>query len=63
MAQSVARILGKDEVGGSSPLGSSEKRSFEAWLFERLFCGSGFENKAASYQSRLPMASSVSMAI
>ena len=25
LAQSVARILGKDEVGGSSPLGSSEK--------------------------------------
>ena len=26
LAQSVARILGKDEVGGSSPLGSSDKR-------------------------------------
>lgn len=25
LAQSVARVLGKDEVGGSSPLGSSEK--------------------------------------
>lgn len=38
LAQSVARILGKDEVGGSNPLGSFVKKGFsEQWALEGLF--------------------------
>ena len=34
MAQSVARILGKDEVTGSNPVSSSKKKSrTKVWLF------------------------------
>ena len=33
MAQLVARILGKDEVGGSSPLGSLEGIQLDAFFF------------------------------
>ena len=45
MAQLVARILGKDEVGGSSPLGSLEGTRMECPLFfcfsGHIFCGFG----------------------
>ena len=37
MAQLVARILGKDEVGGSSPLGSLEGIQIGCLLFLSFF--------------------------
>ena len=38
MAQSVERILGKDEVTGSIPVSSSKKKSrTQVWLFFLLF--------------------------
>ena len=44
VAQSVERILGKDEVGGSNPPSSSRKSSFscgKGWIFlmfQNFFC-------------------------
>ena len=53
MAQSVERVLGKDEVGGSNPPSSSKNAStHEGWAYFFSESLGGFEGRVARYARR-----------